>query len=72
MSLRFMPEITDGILLSRNGHVHRDTGRRTPCGETVIASRAATVSHVQALVHKLPLCPACYPAHHANGGRHAR
>lgn len=73
MNARFQPEIQNGVLLSRLGQVHRATGHQTPCGETVTAGRAAPVSNVQAVVHKLPLCTFCYPDHHRHhGGRHAR
>lgn len=73
MSLHYVPEITDGVLLSRVGEVHCDTGRRsTACGQTFLPGRVATVSHVQAIVHKLRLCSACYPHHHGPGGRYAK
>lgn len=72
MSLHYLPEIVGGVLLSRLGDVHRRlNSQRTACGETFLPKGAATVSHVQATVHKLRLCTACYPNHHGPGGRHA-
>lgn len=70
MSLHYTPEITGGVLLSRLGDVHKNRGRITECG-TRIPERYAPVSHVAAIVHKLPLCHACYPNHHGPGGRYA-
>lgn len=67
-----MPEIEDGVLLSRLGEVHRDRGRLTECGNTIHPRHAATVSHVQAVVHKLRLCHVCYPTHNRHGGPNAR
>lgn len=67
MSLHFIPEITGGVLLARLGDVHRRTHTRTTdCGQP-IPDRHAPVSHVQAVVHKLPLCHRCYPQHHVHG-----
>jgi hypothetical protein len=72
VSLHYIPEITGGVLLSRLGEVHRRWGvRTTSCGES-IPDRHATVSHVQAVVHKLRLCALCYPQHHPHGGRNAQ
>lgn len=71
MSLHFTQEITDGVLLSRLGEVHRDRGRLTECGNTIHPRQAVAVSHVQAVVHKLRVCHVCYPGH-AQGGRHVR
>lgn len=71
MSLHYVPEITNGVLLSRLGDVHRAaTVQHTSCGERIPA-RHAPVSHVAAIVHKLPLCHVCYPNHHGPGGRYA-
>lgn len=71
MSLHYVPEILGGILLSRLGEVHQYRFPRTPCGQLVAARQVVAVSHVQAVVHKLPLCGHCYPSHHNPGGRHA-
>lgn len=72
MSLRFLPEITDGVLLARRGDVHQAySTRHTTCG-LFIPAQVPTVSHVQATVHKLRLCPTCFPLHHANAGRYGR
>lgn len=72
MSL-FTPEIAGGVLLSRLGDVHhRFNSQRTACGKTFLPNGVAYVSHVQAIVHKLPLCHACYPAHNRHGGPNAR
>lgn len=72
MSLQYLPEIEHGVLLARLGDVHRQaTVRSTGCGE-LIPARYAPVSHVAAVVHKLPLCHICYPNHHGPGGRYGR
>lgn len=68
MSLHYTHEITGGVLLSPRGEVHRRQETRTSCALTIPA-RHATVSTVQAVVHKIPLCHACFPAHHRDGGR---
>lgn len=62
MSLHASPEIKGGVLLSAYGEVHRDGGGETGCGKDFDPSRAAPVSHVQAIVFKLRLCFVCYPA----------
>lgn len=68
MTLHYAPEISGGVLLSRLGYVHRRwTTRSTLCGQSV-PDWHTTVSHTQAVVHKLPLCNTCYPAHHKLGG----
>lgn len=72
MSLHYLPEIIGGVLLSRLGDVHRRwSNRTTSCGQS-IPDRYTTVSHVQAVVHKLRLCSACYPAHHVHGPKGGR
>lgn len=71
MSLHYLPEITDGVLTTRLGRVHKRAGRHVAqCGQS-IPTHHAPVSHVQAVVHKLPLCTTCYPSHHGPGGRYA-
>ncbi|HZM83816.1 MAG TPA: hypothetical protein VFC19_49490 [Candidatus Limnocylindrales bacterium] len=63
MSLHYIPEITDGVLLSRLGEVHRQrTLHATGCAQP-IPDRHATVSHAQAVVYRLPVCHVCYPPH---------
>lgn len=70
MITNYLPEIVGGVLLTRHGEVHRRwSTKTTSCGQAV-PERHATVTHVQAVVHKLRLCTACYPAHHGPGGRY--
>jgi len=69
MSLLYIPEITDGVLFSRLGDVHRRHGTRTTACARAIPDRHTTVSHFQAVVFQLRLCHACYPHHHNQGGR---
>jgi hypothetical protein len=65
-----IPEITGGVLLSATGEVHRQARpRATGCDQT-IPDRHARVSHVQAVVHKLPLCSVCFPSHTHHPGKH--
>lgn len=66
MKMRVIPAISQGVLLSRHGDVHRNIGRRTKCGEPVVTGRAATVSPAQVLLYRLTLCRVCYP--HQHGG----
>lgn len=68
----YLPEITNGVLWSRHGEVHQADGKHfTGCGRSIPSNRVE-VSHVQAVVHKLRLCGACYPHHQGPGGRHAQ
>ena len=52
--------VVDGVMFSRYGQVHRNTGLVTECG-TALPGQRVKVSAVQAQVHKLPLCTACFP-----------
>lgn len=63
--------VVDGVLFSRNGLVHRNRGRLTECGGT-LPDRRVQVSDLQAHVHKLPVCTACYPPATTNKGRWGR
>jgi hypothetical protein len=52
--------VVDGVMFGRYGQVHRNTGLITECG-TTLPKRRVNVTALQAQVHKLPLCTACYP-----------
>jgi hypothetical protein len=52
--------VVDGVLLSRTGEVHRLAVGKTWCDRR-LPERYAPVSAVQAQVHKLPICHACFP-----------
>lgn len=64
MKLHYLAAIADGVLLSYHAQVHRNTGAETFCNKQIPAGRTAPVSHIQAVVFKLPLCRDCYPDHH--------
>lgn len=64
--MRPLPAISHGVLLSRDGEVHRNVGGQTRCGRRVVTGRATTVSAAQALVYRLALCHLCY--RHQPGG----
>ena len=68
-TLRFITPIRDGILLSRRGEVHRDLGGKTVCRHPIGRGHVVTVSNVQAVVFKLPLCHTCYPDQTTGRGR---
>lgn len=70
MTLPHMPEVVDGLLLSRRGDVHRRSTTKTTSCAKEIPARHVPVSHVQAVVHKLPLCHNCFPGHRISGGSH--
>ena len=56
----FQAPVVDGVLLARRGLVHRNRGVMAECG-THLPDRRVAVSALQAQVHKLPVCTACYP-----------
>lgn len=72
MSLHHLSKVPDGVLLTRYGEVHRNTGSRTGCGHPAPAGRVAPVSQLQAAVYQLALCTLCYPHPHSHPHNTAR